>query len=269
MAVITTDLVKGNGARFGADGWELVRNILVTGVDSSGLVGHDVILEAWAMTELSYGDSHPSRESCTLREVTVESVDADQVSFRVTYRDFSVGFDKVYDVWEFDTNVAQEDVYEDKDGNAIKVGYTFPSTYKPGPGEPEIGTPEGRTVAVPVVKMTPELTIRITKVVETSPESLMATYNGKINSAEWRGYAARTVLCFLSGKSLNNKLGHYEVTYTFQIRPTTWVPFVVFFDKNEGRPVSDFKTNAGNGGYAAYTQPKIYNEVDFAGLGLT
>ena len=230
MAIVWTfDLIEGNTAVLNESGWQFERIGHATGVPG---VGYEKLVNAVADTTDApqIGDSHPDVATATLYEVQPISITATDIRCRFLYRDrwtdvnITVG-----------ATLIQEDTNVDRDGNAFRVGYTYPSDYEPNEEWRDKEVFKGGTLSKLIPQNTRVFNIRE----QFNPDALSRVYTGTVNGLPWGGDFARQWLCTgITGVSADGGL-HWDNTYSFQFKVEGWFARVVFTDPNTGDPPDD------------------------------
>ena len=167
----------------------------------------------------------------------------------ITYRQQSTSFntqpnDNGPVVTTVSSNVVETDTSEDRNDTALTTSH------------------ENETKAATVPFLEPVTVLECRRVEATNPRSRSDTYVGKVNSATWNGYAARTVLCSDINTTTDDFGASYDTTYRFEYRANGWDPTIVH-KKPSGDPVLNPVDTVG------IKVVELYDEVSFAPLNIT
>lgn len=262
MATVTVDIIDGHGLRKSAEnGYETDRIAIVTGVTGDGSARLYNAVNTTGVPAI--GDAHPDIAVAHLRSIDARPKDSDTVELVLKYRESTSTHISLKDDPEISVgaSVSQIETNKDADDNVIAVQYTYPSTYTKREEYAGKTHDQGGLVS----RLMPQRTYTVRKRLSATASQIEATndiYQGKVNAFAWRGYQPRTWLCVgISGQS-NDGGQTYAVTYQFQYNPYTWDTVVTFIDPNDGKPPINLDANG-----VKYV--KVYNEIDFAGLGIS
>lgn len=120
----------------------------------------------------------------------------------------------------------------------------------------------GETRAATVSILVPVTVIQCDRLEVSTSKARADTYLGRVNSASWNGYAARTVLCEAIESSTDDGGDSFNVTYRFRQDPDGWDQTIVHRTP-AGEPVLSPVASVG------IKTVEIYDEVSFAGLNIT
>lgn len=248
MATVEFDKIKGHGARFTRDGWEITRTAIVRGVSGDG---YERIKTAYAAIGLAIGDPYPGSLTCGLQEAMPTVIDNETIEFQLVYRDavYSINPTTKTEI-EVGASVTSATSNKDASGKLITVSYTYPTGYNfdidPVTDKSRW---EGKTdeVGKELSFLLPQTTLSFRKRISYNPESEAINFVGKINSSLWRGYAAKTWLCTgIVGRS-SDAGSTYDVTYSFQYDPDHyWKQHAVYIDPRAGVPPKDLAAGTGD-----------------------
>lgn len=120
---------------------------------------------------------------------------------------------------------------------------------------------------VPIKKLVPQITISFQKRLrrfagDPSPLTLARQYQGTVNSSQFMGFAAGTVLCTrISGDSLDNGQT-YLTQFEFLIDKKGWNSKPIYFPDQQGNAFPDAVEGQG------MLTEIIYEEMEFSEMGL-
>jgi hypothetical protein len=265
-ASIKLDIIDGGNLKYSADGYELDRIAIVSGLSGTASSKFISALSVSGMPDL--GDPHPSMSAAILREISVESISqaSNEVRVLLKYSTFVKGstqYPQYSNVVRCGSAVQQEQTTQGIENSSIVdiyTRYTYPDDAN------KYGDMAGKTddQGGYVPKLVPLTSVTLSMVQAINGVNLTALskwYTGKVNSGGFPGIdptaVARTWLCTeISGDS-NDGGNTYNVTYSFQYKPDTWDATVVFNDFTTGKPPI-----TGDLSQAIKTY-QIYEEVDF------
>jgi len=135
---------------------------------------------------------------------------------------------------ESGSTLNQIETNRDVNGNVIYVSYTYPAGHSLATIPPEIVTQGG---LLPVLKPQRTVNFRVREAVD--PAVPAAIYEGRVNSATWRGGAAGTWFCTGITGSSDNSGAYFDNVYSFQHKEEGWKGKAVFKDVSSGLPPAD------------------------------
>ena len=198
----------------------------------------------------AYGDPHPSITGITLNSISGSPIGGGLYRVVLSYfKDTGAAQGSANATVRASATTAVEEVGVDAAGNAMTTTFSHAnSTYEP------------RFVAE-VEK--PRVSFDFEWTEAAFPQSTIDTYLGKINSAVWNGYAAKTILC--TGINVTQSGDEYRVRMSLTHNPETWV-FVAkikpyYSTATTTDPSLDMTTGT--------KKFDVYPAVDFTPLGLT
>jgi len=259
MAVVL-DIIDGHTGRKTSWGWEEIERIAkVSGVTGSG---HSRIIEAAETSGMPrMGDSYPGLKGCYLYEIRPIPDASDIIKFSLLYK---MIFD--YDIVEVGATLSQVETNMDVYGALISVSYTYPATYGKEGSDDRLniaGTTDvtGKALA----KYLPDHRISVHKLELVNPSAKALDYVGYVNSGPWSlaptSIMGQWMCTGLTGTSSIGRVG-WDVNYTFQYRPDTWMEQVYYIDPRRGEPPADLVKNVG------YKNITLYPIANFNLLGL-
>jgi hypothetical protein len=246
---VVLDIVDGSRAEYSlSNGWTFTRIAKVTGVTGDGNARLASAIEATGMPSL--GASHPVKAVAKLQKMSCAGESGEIYEVELYYAQRFGGSESTYPalgeppVVEVGSSLSQVESNLDYQGNIISVSYTYPNDYYDSRFAPG-GVGKTLTQSVPVARLAPEgsLVFRLTELY--SPESMIETYQGKLNSQEWRGKAEKTWLCSEISGFTSDLGASYKNRYVFQYRSDGWDTRVVFNSPDTGRPPHDLVEDTG------------------------
>lgn len=271
------DLINTGSLRETADGFDIVTEYLTTDVTGNP---DSVRYNALQNSQIPrIGDSHFSVPFARVveREVLPVSGSPQKWLIRVRYETPAATDDEDDDPndefgpvnWSGSTRSEETEIYRDINGEPMLLSYRGAPTFErinqySGEVEPRPAGYYVRHVQVhSVVVDRPLATITGTRREASNPEQRSIKYHGTINRETWRGFAPRTML--LREISFNARDGEgWEVSYTFQHNPETWLHKPVFTMPTSIGPQTPHDAGPGNG----FEEYEIYRSVSFSALGL-
>lgn len=249
-------IVEGTSISQSASGFSATRTFLAEAT------AQETMVQVLTHSEIpQYAEIHPDFDGIGIVPIyaferTCSPVDADNAIFRVTvnysYPDFTnaePSEDEDAAIVQIGSSVTTSKTELDKDGNQIIVTLT---------GQPN------QTGSVDI--QVPQTTIGFRRREPSNPGAKSIANTGCVNSAALGGgvYAVGTLLCtVLDGESPDGGLS-YDVVYSFQYDPATWIKPVVYIDPETDRPHEDVDIAMNEG--VAY--PEVFPEANFASLNL-
>lgn len=217
----------------------LVRNVRV-----GGLVTADwrVLTEALTSVGLAAGSSPAGEPDLILIRRTPKLVPGTRsfVDVRCEYERFDTT-----PRWEGDVSVVQVSDRTDKDGNPVKLTYTYPDDYQHDPllaGQEVSVVAEYSTTKV-LVERTGEFMIQM-----SDPVSYGETLVNRVNDATWKGSPARTwKITGIQFTLFDNTASPpwYRARVRIVKDPDTWDPTVAFVDPNTNEHPPDILDDDG------------------------
>lgn len=253
MTQVSSDLVGNSRLRRDADGFEVERVYLVTGV------GGDAATRLYNATIApgipQYGDPHPSIPELTVTEITAEPQESGS-DVRVTALYSIPNEDEKNETLEDGVSEATFNISTSLVGDDTSVDINnelLTATYQ---------TQVQRLVKYGRVDVErPQMSVTFSRIESAVPKLNINRFLGKINSQSWSAYPAKTWLC--SAINVREDKGKFEVDYTFTYRPSLWRATIVY--NLSEQDVNEFPIDVTTGnGYAVYD---VYEAVDFNLLG--
>ncbi len=243
--VVKLDQVDGAGARRTLDGWEAQRVAFVSGLTGSYHQRMAQAITASGIPQLR--SSHPAISSIFVTSLDAKPAGVDGAIVRI---DYGTGNSKQLPSpgepaqIEVGATLSQTSTHQDISGNPLEVALSDDE--------------DAPTQIARVTKLVPQVTVRYSRLEETSPGSKARQYVGKVNSGEVFSSDPGTWMCTaITGRS-NDGGETYEVTYDFQYNPDGWQPHVVYIDPATGRPHPDAESQTA----------QVYESIDFMNLEL-
>jgi hypothetical protein len=243
---VVMDIVDGSVAELTqADGWVFTRIAKVTGVEGTGSWRLKAAIEATNMPAI--GSGHPAVAAAKLRRMRCKGDSPSCYEVELYYsQKAAAGGDSSYPalgenpVIEIGGALSEVESNLDYQGNIISVSYTYPNDYI---NDAYKGQTASQSVNVRRLVSDSSIIFRLTEA--QSPESLQPTYQGMLNSAEWRGKGTKTVLC-TSITGITTDFGvTYKNQYVFQYRKDGWDTRAVFISPDTGHPPADLVEDTG------------------------
>ncbi len=285
MAVLKIDLLdRANGEKT-SKGYKFTRRATVTvteGEEQSGRLDDAArIFEAMNATGVpEIGDSHPNVANCQLDKIVCVAIDPNYLVLDLIYKTWAPN-------WQVIT-VGQEDISMEasviqtetskswSSGSPVSltpVSYIYP-TGATNPQKPQnddgtenvLTAPFGADSEIPVVPLFIPAKVytirkRLAGISEATLEALNDAYQGHVNDASWRGYAARTWLCTGIAWRTTDRRDSYNIEIRFQFKFDTFDAEVTFKDPHSGKVPNDVFNQAN-----AYRRDRIQREANFAQL---
>jgi len=230
---IHKDLIESGRLLRTPNGYRIEIQAIVTGIGGSPDARRYNAASASGLP--AYGTSHPVVPGIFLLEQYVEDLPAstNQFKVRMVYRTPEDGdlagvagerYGKASIV--LDAGTADEEVDEDIHGERLFTVFSGLYTYQLYvTGSKELTEWQDYVSAAwnyPTVNVSmPQLVLRVNRWERDNPEAAAKELTGAVNSATWRGYQAKTLLCTAINSSSNAK-GGYNVSYTMRYNPKTW-----------------------------------------------
>ena len=257
---VKLDLVEGHSVKKTTKGWEVDRIAIVTGMSGDGDARVINAMTVTGMPEIL--DVHPVESSVFLKEITLIELTNAEVKFKLTYRPPSTGSSSfVPDSLEVGASVQQTETNKDKNDTEMHTSYIYKAGTKRSRHDTPLLVDDPPVIAgakVPI--FLPQNTYSIQKLESSSPKTKAMNYVGKINSSEFDGYPAKSLMCMAIVGRSNDGGSNYNVTYRFQYKANTWVQEVIFI-KDDGKPAYPTDANSKK-------NYDIYDEINFNSLGL-
>lgn len=217
MSTVNLDIVDGNTASLGPDGWEIYRVAIVSGLTGTA---SKRMYDAWAHADIPPRETaHPEIDGLWLDAYQFDSVSNDTVKIRLVYREkYPVSQESVT---ETGASLVQQQANTDAAGNLLTVSWLDASSTV----QSQSGT---------VSLMVPQSTLLYTKREDEDPGDNAEDYVGRVNAGGWTlkpQAPPRTWLCTgITGRSQDGG-NWYDVRYTWQkASDAKWDTKVVFRD---------------------------------------
>jgi len=200
-------------------------------------------------------------EGCWLSKIEAEVIRPREVMVYLHYQHSPADVVRV----RAGSNLSQIETNKDKNGDAISLEYTYPSTYEHKPELAGKTVKQGGTITLLKPEITREYEIRE----PNDPTELTRLYGGKTNSTAMHGTGdvdspdyGTWMLASINGSSDNNNSGteYWNNVYVFQYREDGWNPEAAFNDPNTGDPPPDLVADTG------IKTVDRYDKVDFKTL---
>lgn len=246
MAIeVKLDQLEGATTRRTLDGWEVHRSAYVSGLSGDYHQRMTQAITASGMPQLR--EAHPQIPGIFVTSIDAAPAGIAAAMVRIVYGSQQPGQLPAPD-----------------QPPQIEVGATLSqtSTHQTAAGDPIIVTLGEGSQAVSQVarvsRLSPQVTVRYTRLEEASPGSKARDFVGRINADEVFSSDVGTWMCTaITGRSADGG-STYEVTYDFQYNPDGWNPQVAYIDPATGQPHAE----------AESITAVIYESVDFADLEL-
>lgn len=223
----------------------------------SGVTGNIDTLLKNALDDASmpnYGDAHPADSTITLQNITVTPLGGGRYRAAMEYfKDPSSASGSSNATANVSATTVNEVATSDKNGAAMESEYTVTNSIY------------SWSVINPTFEAdieVPRITIDFEYVTSTYPLAEINQYLGRINSADWNGYAPRKILC--SAIQVNQNGNEYRVRFSFTHEDDTF-DFIAKVPDAPGNIVSSTDTDLDiNTGLKSFD---VYETVDFTPLG--
>jgi len=227
------DLIESGRLLRTPDGYRVEIQSIVTGIGGSTDACRYNALGAPGLP--AYGTSHPVVPGIFLLEQYVEDLPSstNQFKVRLIYREPKPGdlagvAGEQYGTASIilDAGTADEEATEDIHGERLFTVYSGLYTYQTYiTGTQELTERQAYVSSAwsyPTVSVSmPQLVLRVNRWERDNPEAVAKDLTGAVNSATWRGYQAKTLLCTGVNASPNSK-GGFNVGYILRHDPKTW-----------------------------------------------
>lgn len=206
------DIKKASQWRRDKNGDKAVRIAHITGFDP--LVTPDLVLKAALDDPLmpQFGDAHPQDANITVQSITMRALSGAVYEASIEYYTDPTSVTgsanasaRVY------SGTVREEVTKDISGNPLATEYTV------------VNSSFSWTVMQPrwtAEVERPRLTFEFQYLANAYPGTEINTYNGKVNSLAWNGYAPRTILCM--GVDAEKVGTQWNVRFSFAYNEDTW-----------------------------------------------
>lgn len=251
---IKIDIKKASEWRRDKNGDKAVRVAQITGFDPA--VNPDQVLKAALDDPLmpQFGDAHPQDANITVQSITMRALSGKIYEAQIEYYTDPTSVvgsanasARVY------SGTVREEVTKDISGNPLSTQYVVVnSSFSWTLMQPRWTAEVER----------PRLTFEFQYLSNTYPGTEIDTYNGRVNSAVWNGYAARTILCM--GVDAEQVGTQWNVRFSFALNIDTW-DFIATAPDAPGNI-----SGSSDGGLNLTTGTKtfqVYPSADFTPLG--
>jgi len=270
-SLIKVDNIDDCEAEFGVNGWSVTRKFTVTGVQGASALDkliNAVNADDGVTTVPAVGTPITTGSLILLRSVKPKAITPNTFELILTYASYTlrtstkhvdeVPFQPIRTSVRISASVGQTSTSKDRNGNEIKVTYTYPAVYV---NEKLVTAAKEVTQVGTVSLMVPQKVITLSKRIQTGIselDELWESFGGCVNSVLWRNGAARTWMFSGMEATPNENNTEWDVQCQLQYRKDTWDETVVFIDPNTGHVPGDVEVNQD-----AEKLIQLYKEADF------